>query len=90
MAGNKVKMTLGLTKETLQLAFNANKLEDGYVMHLPIEGKLENASLNKTKAALSISKLLSKNDEILDTLFTFSNLSNAKSPGPTTQPFPWQ
>lgn len=90
MAGNKVKMTLGLTKEALNFAFNVKKLEDGYVMHLPIEGKLENASLNKTKAALSISKLLSKNDELLDALFTFSNLSNAATPGPTTQPLPWQ
>lgn len=89
MVKNRVKMTLGLTKEALTNAFRIDSLEDGFVMHLPIEGKLENASFNKSKAALSISNLISKSDPLLDTLFTFSGLGKGKTPHPTTSPFPW-
>lgn len=85
---NKVKMTLGLTQETLKNAFKLENLDAEYVMQLPLEGNLDNASINKSKAALSISKLV--DDPMLDTVLTFTGVDKGqKTPLPTTTPFPW-
>jgi hypothetical protein len=90
MVNNKLKMTLGLTKETLNKAFQVDFLDDSFVMHLPIEGNLERASLHKGKAALSISSLITKQDPLVEQLMSVIGISSGKTPNPTTNPLPWK
>ncbi len=77
---NQLHMTLGITKETLQHAFNLKGLPPNYLLQIPIKGKPNHPKIDGAEAAARIATLLA---------LPTSAQHEKKAPNPIT-PFPWE
>lgn len=96
IGGDKVHMTIGLTKTAIEKAVGVSGMPKGYMLQLPLRGTLDNASIDKSKAAGRISALVAQNQGspqgmVLGTVLNIATggLNESKPPPPTTNPLPW-
>ena len=96
-AKDRVKLNIGLSARTLYNAFSIKGLDDKDMMVLPLTGTLDNASIDKGKAAAKITALIAQGQGgtkglllggVLDMIG--GGLGDDKVPPPTTQPLPWK
>ena len=95
LAANKVNMIIGLTGQALQKGFNIQGLGKDYVAQIPFKGPIDNASIDKKKAAAKIAALVASNRGpeglLIGTALHIASggLKEEKAPPPTTNPLPW-
>ncbi len=93
---DRVHMTIGLSGEAISKAFNIAPIESGFMLQLPLRGTLDNATIDKTKAAARLSAIIAQNQGgpegmVLGTVLHIASggMNEPKIPPPTTYPFPW-
>lgn len=93
----QLNMTLGLTGQSLQSAFNIQGLDPSYILQIPITGEKGSITIDKKKATGRISALVAQTrggagGKILGTLLDIvsSDQHDPRPPSPTTNPLPWQ
>jgi hypothetical protein len=92
---DKVNITIGLTARAIEQAFNAKSLPPKYMLQLSLKGPINDAKIDRSKAAAKISSLIAKTQGIEGNLLgtvidvASGNLKEDKPPKPTTDPLPW-
>jgi hypothetical protein len=104
LVDNYVDMVLGLTAQTLNLAFGIKNLPKDYVLTIPMKGPADNVKINSSKATTKIALLLasqqkalqdtlgkSKGGKILGGLMQqMAQLPDNGDVPPAKHPFPWE
>lgn len=89
---NRVRMTVGVSLKALGFNSDESKLNQNYLLQIPLKGSVDHPKLDKGKVAAKLSALAALSSggspgvaigTIIDTILS-SNV-----PPPTTQPFPW-
>lgn len=104
LVDNYVDMVLGLTAQTLNLAFGIKNLPKDYVLTIPMKGPADNVKINSSKATTKIALLLASQQKALqDTLGKstggkilgglmqqMAQLPDNGDVPPAKHPFPWE
>lgn len=92
---NRVDMRIGLTGVALSQALDVD-LEPDIMMQIPLTGTMQDASIEKAKAAARLSALVAQNQGNAHGLLIGAfldiaggTLAEEKPPAPTTNPLPW-
>lgn len=93
---NRINMVVGLSGSAINKAFNVPGISNSYLLQLPLKGKLNQASIDKTKAIARISALVAQSQGgpqglVLGTVLDIATggLAEPAIPSPTTNPLPW-
>lgn len=95
LAADQVNMIIGLTAQALKKGFNIPDLGKNYVLQIPFQGNIHNASIEKKKAIAKIAALVASNrgpeGVLIGTALHIASggLTEEKAPPPTTNPLPW-
>ena len=95
--GNYVSMTLGLTEQSLRKAFGVRGLPKSFVLQLPVEGPLNNITINKEVTATRVALLLAKTTGLTNygglwggiTSFLSEIANDQTMVPPAKPPYPW-
>lgn len=93
---DKVNLFLGLSSIALNQAFNAQGLDQNFILPIPISGTIGKASIDKKKATSRITSVVAKGrgpqGKLLGTFLdlTSGGYKSETIPTPTTLPFPWE
>lgn len=93
---DRVDMTIALSGAAIAKAFHVPGISNSYFLQLPLKGRLNHASIDKTKAVGRLSALAAHSQggpqgAVLGTVLDIATggLSENAVPSPTTNPLPW-
>lgn len=93
---DRVNMVIALAGNAISKAFNVPAIPNSYLLQLPLTGKLNNPSIDKTKALARISALVAQSQGGAEGLLigafldiASGSLTEKPVPAPTTNPLPW-
>lgn len=96
MGKDRVNMVIGLTGAAISKAFSVPGIGNSYVLQLPLKGRLNNPSIDKTRAVARLSALVAHNQggphgAVIGTVLDIATggLTEGHVPPPTTNPLPW-
>lgn len=94
---DRVDMVIGLSGAAIAKAFHVTGISNNYFLQLPLKGRLNNASIDKTKVVGRLSALAAHSQggpqgAVLGTVLDIATggLTENPVPPPTTNPLPWQ
>lgn len=92
---DRVNLIIGLTGQAISKAFNV-KVDNGYMLQLPLKGTTSNSNIDKRKAATKIGAFVAQSQGtphgmVIGTVLNIAGggLTEPKPPAPTTSPLPW-
>ncbi|MEI8365747.1 MAG: hypothetical protein WCF65_04940 [Parachlamydiaceae bacterium] len=92
----RVNMIIGLSAAAIDKAFGFSNLPSNTFLQIPFRGKLDNPSIDKTKAATRLSALVAQSHggpqgTVIGTVLDIASggLTEGTPPPPTTNPLPW-
>lgn len=93
---DRVNMIIGLSGSAIAKAFSVPGISNSYFLQLPLRGRLNNPSIDKTKAVARLSALVAQSQGgpqglVLGTVLDIATggLTDPAIPNPTTNPIPW-
>jgi|GEM_PF-6718961 len=92
LVSNKIDMTLGLTKKSLERSFKITNLPSNYVLHIPIRGTTNDPKIDLASGAAKIGALVAGNaagDVFGGFIKMFGKVGDEDTP-PAKKPFPWE
>jgi len=94
---DRVDMVIGLSGAAIAKAFRVPGISNAYFLQIPLKGRLQNASIDKTKVVGRLSALAAHSQggpqgTVLGTVLDIATggLTEDPIPPPTTNPLPWQ
>ena len=92
----RVNMIIALSGAAIDKAFGFANIPANTFLQIPLKGKLDNPSIDKTKAAARLSALVAQSQggpqgTVIGTVLDIASggLSEGAPPKPTTNPLPW-
>lgn len=92
---DRVNLMIGLSGRAISKAFNV-KVDKGFMLQLPFKGPINNAAIDKRRAATKIGAFVAQSQKtphgmLIGTVLNIAGggLTEPKPPAPTTYPLPW-